>query len=166
MRKFRCDAKPIPLLLAMKLYWDGGSLENVAKIFKVHHTNLLFRFRRFGIPIKTKSEAMRNNPKNKKPRGDKAWNWKGPGYFIDQKGYMVNRQTRERIHREIAEKVLGRPLKTNEVVHHWDKNGQNNEHSNLLISTKSYHSWLEAKLCNGLIGQNYSQGNDLPRTWI
>src|SRR5258708_7905836 len=35
----------------------------------------------------------------------------------------------------IAENVLGRPLKKNEVVHHFDGNKSNNTHSNLLICT-------------------------------
>lgn len=107
MRKF----KPVALHLATKLYWEG---DQVAKVFHFHHTNLMFRFKRFGIPIKSKSVAMKNNPlcARKKP-----YNWKG-GYTIDVKGYLVNNQSKIRRHREIAESILGRKLKSYEVVHH------------------------------------------------
>ena len=139
------------MLLASKIYWEGASLDQVAQLFKVHHTNLMMRFRRFGIPLKSHSESLKGNLLIKGPRG-KA------NYCIDQKGYLVNNQTKTRKHREIGETILGRPLKSNEIVHHWDGNGQNNEHSNLLICSKSYHSWLHAKLCNGLIGKHYIGG--------
>ena len=150
MRKTRSDTKPIGLPLAIKLYWEGGSLVQVSKVFNVHHTNLMMRFRRFRVPTKTKSEALKGNPLIVGPRGNAR-------YSLDQKGYLVNNQTHIRKHRELAEQVLGRGLKTDEVVHHWDGNGQNNEHSNLIICSKAYHSWLHAKIYNGLIGKNFQK---------
>ena len=51
----------------------------------------------------------------------------------------------QRIHRLIAEKVLGRKLKRNECVHHIDGNGLNNQHSNLIICTLGYHMQLHAR---------------------
>jgi len=59
------------------------------------------------------------------------------------------------VHRVIAEKALGRKLKLNEFVHHIDSNALNNKHSNLIICSKSYHSYLHAKMENFLIGKNY-----------
>lgn len=50
------------------------------------------------------------------------------------------------LHRVIAEKVLGRRLKSNEVVHHIDGDGLNNAHTNLLICTKDYHNSLHARM--------------------
>ena len=156
MRKFRKDAKPISLPLAMKLYWDGGALREVAQLFKVDHTNLISRFRRFNIPIKTKSEAKKGM---RCPwlEGELNYGWKG-GYTLQKtQGYISNNRTKKRLHREIAEKVLGRPMKRTEVAHHVDGNGANNKHSNLIICTQSYHGWLHAKLCGGMIGQNYNK---------
>ena len=42
-------------------------------------------------------------------------------------------------HRVIAEQMLGRALKRNEIVHHIDGNKHNNEPSNLQIMTQSEH---------------------------
>ena len=43
----------------------------------------------------------------------------------------------ERKHRIVAEKMLGRKLKKDEVVHHIDGNKRNNDESNLMIVTRS-----------------------------
>ncbi len=42
-------------------------------------------------------------------------------------------------HRVVAEKMLGRPLSNNEVVHHKDGNKTNNRKSNLKVMTKEEH---------------------------
>ncbi|MBA7670664.1 hypothetical protein ES703_78810 [subsurface metagenome] len=52
----------------------------------------------------------------------------------------------QRVHDAIAEKVLGRRLKPGEHVHHWDGNGLNNHHKNLLICTVGYHRFIEARM--------------------
>lgn len=43
---------------------------------------------------------------------------------------------------EIAENVLGRPLKGGECVHHINMDTLDNRHSNLLICDRTYHMWL------------------------
>lgn len=45
-------------------------------------------------------------------------------------------------HRRIAEEVLNRKLKTNEIVHHLDNNGKNNELTNLIVISRSDHAKL------------------------
>ena len=49
-------------------------------------------------------------------------------------------------HRLIAEKVLGKKLKTKHHVHHVDGNSLNNEHSNLVIcESQAYHNFLHRR---------------------
>lgn len=50
------------------------------------------------------------------------------------------------VHCVIAEKVLGRNLRRGEMVHHFDGDGLNNLHKNLLICDRSYHGWFEKKM--------------------
>ena len=44
------------------------------------------------------------------------------------------------VHRDVAAKKLGRPLKANEIVHHKDGNPQNNSPGNLKVMTKAQHN--------------------------
>lgn len=46
----------------------------------------------------------------------------------------------------IAERVLGRPLQADEVVHHLDGNKRNNVNSNLLVCTRQYHNALHSRM--------------------
>lgn len=45
----------------------------------------------------------------------------------------------------VAEKILGRLLEKNEVVHHIDQNRQNNSPSNLSVMTRGRHIYIHTK---------------------
>lgn len=48
-------------------------------------------------------------------------------------------------HRLIAERALGRPLKSDEEVHHIDKDGLKNANGNLVILKRPLHMLLHAR---------------------
>jgi hypothetical protein len=58
-------------------------------------------------------------------------------------------------HRVIAEKVLGRTLKRNEVVHHIDGDKTNNKNSNLLICDVAYHQWLHMEMSRRYMQEHF-----------
>lgn len=48
-------------------------------------------------------------------------------------------------HRTVAEKMLGRPLARNEIVHHKNHKPRDNHPKNLEVMTQSEHARLHAK---------------------
>jgi hypothetical protein len=58
-----------------------------------------------------------------------------------------------RVHKMIAENVLGRKLKGNECVHHIDLNKSNNLNSNLVICDVSYHRLIHHKMAVGWVNK-------------
>lgn len=66
-------------------------------------------------------------------------------FFKDSKGYPRNKSTGKLIHRSVAEKKIGRPLRSHEVVHHKDGDKSNFSRRNLRVTSRSYHSKLHKK---------------------
>ena len=85
-----------------------------------------------------KSHVGKNNP-----------NWKGGKRFNNGEYYAVHCPSHPRAHNGrvlehilIAEEMLGRFLKDDEVVHHIDGNKKNNKQGNLSVLTQSQHAVL------------------------
>ena len=86
---------------------------------------------RRSIQIIIVNKTMNNHGERRKRQAEKL-RGRGSG-----KGYTkVNGVHR---HRVVAEKMLGRPLKRGEIVHHIDGNKRNNEPDNLEVMTQSEH---------------------------
>jgi hypothetical protein len=67
--------------------------------------------------------------------------------YVNTQGYVVITVDGERVqeHRYVAERMLGRPLRPDEVVHHRDRNRTNNDECNLQVMTRSEHMTLHAR---------------------
>lgn len=59
--------------------------------------------------------------------------------FISRKVRKPEKNGYAPLHRVNASKKLGRPLRSDEVVHHIDGNKKNNRKSNLQVMSKSEH---------------------------
>jgi hypothetical protein len=65
--------------------------------------------------------------------------------YTDKNGYPRWKDTGALVHRSVAAKKIGRPLRDYEVVHHQDGDKTNFRKENLSSMSRSFHSKLEAK---------------------
>lgn len=66
-------------------------------------------------------------------------------FFYDKNGYPKWADTGEYVHRSVAEKKIGRPLREHEVVHHKDGDKSNFSKDNLRVTSRQHHSWMHSK---------------------
>lgn len=71
--------------------------------------------------------------------GPDHWNWQGG--HTNAQGYRITYHNGKRTveHRVVAEQMLGRPLRSDEVAHHIDGDRANNDPSNIVVMTKKEH---------------------------
>ncbi len=66
--------------------------------------------------------------------------------YFDENGYRRYKENDVPLHRKIAEKILGRPFRPGEVVHHINRNKSDNRPSNLWIfSNQEEHNYVHWK---------------------
>ena len=121
---------------------NGESLRGIARSLGTSYQSLQYHRRRWnGKPLRKAFTSGKDHA-----------SWKG-GFFIDRWGYKMmlcpdrgkaSKYVME--HVMVAEKMIGRLLESNEVVHHIDGNKANNVLSNLLVVTRKTHKQLHAQL--------------------
>jgi len=65
--------------------------------------------------------------------------------YTDCKGYPRYTDTKELVHKKVAEKQIGRELRSHEVVHHKDGDKTNFRRENLRVTSRSHHSKMHNK---------------------
>src|SRR3990167_1095650 len=93
--------------------------------------------------------------------GPLSANWKGGRTVKDGYVHVTENGIRDKEHRMIAQRALGRKLKPNEIVHHVDCDGTTNRNNKLLICDRGYHKWLHDEM-----GRRYAQEHLSVRSFI
>lgn len=84
--------------------------------------------------------------------------------YTDKKGYYRFKDDNTPVHRNVAKKKLGRKLKKGEVVHHKDRNKQNNSPDNLHVFKSQKEHDRAHKFDANRFGEKYSyKGSKKPK---
>jgi len=108
------------------------SMEEVGRHYGVHQSTVHKWIHQYGIKPKPHSRKGSKHPRYK-------------GWTLDGHGYLVHRahpHNGRRQHRLVAEEMLGRPLRKDEVVHHINGDKTDNRPENLEIIDRTEHSLL------------------------
>ena len=76
--------------------------------------------------------------------------------YTNANGYRVYKDSGQLVHRHMAEMKLGRPLRRGEVVHHINRNKQDNRPSNLFVFASQQAHWKAHKQDARDFGTDYS----------
>lgn len=133
----------LPLDVVRYMYESGNTQEEIAKSLGVSQ-KVVCRFMK-NNGIKSRVSAKRNQ------FAELNSNWKG-GIVKDDSGYILEKCVGHkrakscgdyvRQHILVAEKMIGRPLKDDEVVHHINMKKDDNRPENLMVMKRSDHTRL------------------------
>jgi len=65
--------------------------------------------------------------------------------FIGKQGYRLWANSKRPVHRTVARIKIGRPIRSNEVVHHRNENKLDNRRSNLRVMSRPAHYKLHKR---------------------
>jgi len=131
-------------------YWEEElSLSEIAKLCGVVQCSITSAMVKFNIPRRSASVGR----KIKKASAESNPNWKG-GIRQTKDGVRIHCPNHPRadnmgyVKRSslMVEKVLGRYLKENELVHHVNFNQLDDRHENFLVCEFGYHTGLHNKI--------------------
>lgn len=125
------------------------SMTSIAKELGISWVIVSRYLDKYNIEKRTKSEQQ---------SGDRAPNWRGGRHFTSS-GYIEivcpshpkkNKRKCVYEHQLVAERMLGRYLNEDEVVHHIDLNKTNNSPDNLVVLTNSDHVSVHGRIRGGM----------------
>ncbi len=106
-------------------YERESDVKKLAELLNRSESSIKHKASRLGLKVRNGRAKIRNH--HKKP----YW-------------YIIKNRQPIFIHDILGAKMVGRPLKSDEVVHHIDNNGLNNRKSNLQVMTRSEHMLLHS----------------------
>lgn len=122
------------------------SLKNIAEEFDITHSAIYYWLKKYGFNVRTCKEAgtlLRRSKPIKIGKYQAVYKPEHPNSYPTT-GYIL-------IHRLKASEKIGRPLKSNEIVHHIDFDKTNNSMYNLdIISNKQHFSATQSLIKIGL----------------
>jgi hypothetical protein len=140
-------------------YANGLAASECVEKYQISRNALWKWIKEYGIQPRGWDEASTVRFKSK-VSGENHWNYKGG--WLDRNGYfLVCIDGKERaLHDLIAEKVLGRPLRPGELVHHINGDKTDNRNQNFIVCLKNYHKYLHSKwIISKLRGAGLWRGN-------
>lgn len=128
------------------------SMQISASHLRVKHGMTTRDYKKLGYQTLSEErlEQLKNSPIGKREVtgasgrfGKDHWNWKGG--HVNGQGYRVVYRNGRRVmeHKVVAEEKIGRPLASDEVVHHVDGNRSNNSPKNLVVMKRAEHDKLK-----------------------
>lgn len=116
-----------------------------------------------GKPLADVANALKRDQSDTAKRARKlgfvCWRRPDGGNYVDTRGYEVERFENGKaifLHRLIAERMLGRQLYDNEIVHHINMDKRDNRRENLYV----FSSPAEHARCHDMLRRQYPLGTD------